>query len=172
MSDGELTDTEIEQKPDKKVDNDVTPPIGARPSKTPTASGIAPQPKPKKKLTEKQLEALAKGRQKRLEAKKQEVEETKKKLEDKIVKKAIAIKKKQIKKEQVLELSESEEEAIEEDVKPSTFKKSGAKERKGHRETSVSLPRPNTREVAPAPAPAPTPAPMVEAPRKKQIVFF
>jgi len=66
--------------------------------------------KPKKKLTEKQLEALKKGQEKRnenriknkLEKEKKE-EEERKILEEKLVKKAIAVKKKQIKKQALLD---------------------------------------------------------------------
>jgi hypothetical protein len=69
-----------------------------------------PITKPKKKLTEKQLEVLKKGQQKRDEnarmraelRARQEADEKKLK-EEKIVKKAIAIKKKQIKKNAVLD---------------------------------------------------------------------
>jgi hypothetical protein len=72
--------------------------------------------KPRKVLTEKQLEALKKGQQKRDEnrermraEKKQKEEEEKKILEEKLVKKAIAVKKKQIKKQAVLdEISDDE----------------------------------------------------------------
>ena len=75
-----------------------------------------PITKPKKKLTEKQLEVLKKGQQKRDEnarmraelRARQEADEQKLK-EEKIVKKAIAIKKKQIKKNAVLdEISDDE----------------------------------------------------------------
>lgn len=66
--------------------------------------------KPKKKLTEKQLEALKKGQQKRDENARKRKEEQKKKeeqekkiAEEKIIKKAISIKKKQIKKQAVLD---------------------------------------------------------------------
>jgi len=69
-----------------------------------------PLTKPKKKLTEKQLEALKKGQQtrdenrkKRLDEMQRKQEEEKKILEEKLVKKAIAIKKKQIKKQAILE---------------------------------------------------------------------
>ena len=72
--------------------------------------------KPKKKLTEKQLEALKKGQDKRNEnrvknklAREKKEEEDRKILEDKLVQKAIAIKKKQIKKQAVLdEISDDE----------------------------------------------------------------
>lgn len=66
--------------------------------------------RPKKKLTEKQLEALKKGQEKRnenrlknrLEKEKKE-EEERKLLEEKLVKKAIALKKKQLKKQALLD---------------------------------------------------------------------
>lgn len=66
--------------------------------------------RPKKQLTEKQMEALKKGQQKRDEnrervkaEKKKKEEEEKRILEEKLVKKAIAVKKKQIKKHALLE---------------------------------------------------------------------
>jgi hypothetical protein len=76
--------------------------------------------KPKKKLTEKQLEALKKGQEKRndnrvknkLEREKKE-EEERKILEEKLVKKAIAVKKKQIKKQAVLDSISDDETPIE-----------------------------------------------------------
>ena len=76
--------------------------------------------KPKKKLTEKQLEALKKGQEKRndnrvknkLEREKKE-EEERKILEEKLVKKAISIKKKQIKKQAVLDEISDDETPIE-----------------------------------------------------------
>ena len=69
-----------------------------------------PITKPKRQLTEKQLEALKKGQQKRdenrernrLEKQKRE-EEERKITEEKLIKKAIAIKKKQIKKQAILD---------------------------------------------------------------------
>jgi hypothetical protein len=72
--------------------------------------------KPKKVLTEKQIEALKKGQAKRdenREAKRKEAEqkalEEKKIAEEKLIKKAIAVRKKQIKKEQILnELSDDD----------------------------------------------------------------
>jgi len=75
-----------------------------------------PLTKPKKQLTQKQLDALKKGQQKRdenrvknkTEKEKREAED-KKLLEDKLVKKAIALKKKQIKKQALLdEISDDE----------------------------------------------------------------
>ena len=66
--------------------------------------------KPKKKLTEKQLEALKKGQQtrdanakKRREEAERKAEEDRKIMEAKIVKKAISIKKKEIKKQAALD---------------------------------------------------------------------
>ena len=72
--------------------------------------------KPKKQLTQKQLEALKKGQQtrdenarKRKEEATRIAEEEKKKLEAKIVRKAISIKKKEIKKQSALdEISDDE----------------------------------------------------------------
>jgi uncharacterized protein (DUF1800 family) len=76
-----------------------------------------PLTKPKKKLTEKQLEALKKGQQTRDENRKKRLAEMqskqeaeKKVLEEKLVKKAIAIKKKQIKKQALLEELSGDEE--------------------------------------------------------------
>ena len=78
-------------------------------------------PKPKRVLSERQKETLARGRQIRDEKRKMRAEEKqkvneerKKEMEEKIVKKAIRIKKKQIKQEQILEPTESETEAEEE----------------------------------------------------------
>lgn len=73
--------------------------------------------KPKKQLTEKQLETLKKGQEirnanriKRAEEKKIKEEQEKKELEEKLVKKAIALKKRQLKKQQLLdEISNDEE---------------------------------------------------------------
>jgi hypothetical protein len=75
-----------------------------------------PLTKPKKVLTEKQLEALKKGQQKRnenrdknREEKLKKEEEERKIAEEKLIKKAIAIKKKQIKKQAILdEISDDE----------------------------------------------------------------
>ena len=76
--------------------------------------------KPKKKLTEKQLEALKKGQDKRNEnriknrlEKEKKQEEQRKNLEEKLVKKAIALKKKQIKKQAVLDAISDDETPIE-----------------------------------------------------------
>jgi hypothetical protein len=89
--------------------------------------------KPKKKLTEKQLEALKKGQQtrdenarKRKEEAMRIAEEEKKKLEAKIVRKAISIKKKEIKKQSALdEISDDETpiQKIKEVVKQGTNEK-------------------------------------------------
>ena len=75
--------------------------------------------KPKKKLTEKQLEALKKGQQtrdanakKRKEEASRLAEEERKILEEKIVKKAISIKKKQIKKQAVIDEIEDDDTPI------------------------------------------------------------
>lgn len=76
--------------------------------------------KPKKQLTEKQIEALKKGQEKRNEnrernrlIKEQQEEEERKAIEEKMVKKAIAIKKKQIKKQALLdEISDDDEGAM------------------------------------------------------------
>jgi hypothetical protein len=76
--------------------------------------------KPKKKLTEKQLEALKKGQDKRNDnrvknklAREKKEEEERKILEEKLVKKAIAIKKKQIKKQAILDDISDDETPIE-----------------------------------------------------------
>jgi flagellum-specific peptidoglycan hydrolase FlgJ len=74
------------------------------------------KPKPKKKLSEKQMESLKKGQQirdenarKRKEMAEQKAAEDKKILEQKIVKKAISIKKKEIKRQAALDdVSEDE----------------------------------------------------------------
>jgi len=75
--------------------------------------------KPKKQLTEKQLEALKKGQATRdanIKKRKEEAQliaaEEKKKLEEKIVKKAISIKKQQIKKQSALDEIEDDETSI------------------------------------------------------------
>jgi hypothetical protein len=80
-----------------------------------------PPAKPKKKATEKQLEAMRLGREKRdeqirlrKEAMEQEKTIQKKLLEDKIVKKAISIKKKEIKKSLMLDEISDDETPIEE----------------------------------------------------------
>ena len=76
------------------------------------------EPKPKRKQTEKQKECFRIAREKRManiakknEAKNLHNQEEKVKIEQKIIKKAVAIKKKQIKKEKVLEMTQSDESA-------------------------------------------------------------
>lgn len=86
--------------------------INPSPSIPPVTEDAVEEPitKPKKKLTEKQLEVLRKGQQKRdenarmrAELRARQEEDERKLKEEKIVKKAIAIKKKQIKKNAVLD---------------------------------------------------------------------
>ncbi len=76
------------------------------------------EPKPKRKQTEKQKENFRIAREKwtaniatNNEAKNLRKQEEKVKIEAKIIKKAVAIKKKQIKKEKVLEMTQSDESA-------------------------------------------------------------
>jgi hypothetical protein len=80
----------------------------------------APITKPKRQLTEKQLDALKKGQQKRNENREQKKalqkqieDEERKRIEEKLVKKAISIKKKQIKKQAVLDEISDDETPIE-----------------------------------------------------------
>lgn len=80
--------------------------------------------KPKRKLSEKQLDALKKGQQKRDDnrermkaEKKAKEEEEKKILEEKLVKKAIAVKKKQIKKQALLDEISDDEKPVEKQEK-------------------------------------------------------
>ena len=75
-------------------------------------------PKTKRQQTEKQKECFRIAREKRMqniaknnEAKNLQKQEEKVKIEAKIIKKAVAIKKKQIKKEKVLEMTQSDESA-------------------------------------------------------------
>ena len=93
-----------------------------------------PAPKPKRKLTEKQLQALHEGQQKRLEMarmkkelERQKQEEEKKRQEELIIKKALALKKKQIKKEAILHEISDDDTPIEEikkiEKKPAIVKK-------------------------------------------------
>ena len=89
--------------------------VGTRPENDAVETEIIPQKndcitKPKKQLTEKQLEALRKGQQTRDENARKRKEEAgrlaeieRKKIEEKIVKKAISIKKKEIKKQSLLD---------------------------------------------------------------------
>lgn len=80
--------------------------------------------KPKKQLSEKQLETLKKGQEirnanrvKRAEEKRIKEEQDKKELEEKLVKKAIALKKKQLKQQQILdEISDDENEKVEKEL--------------------------------------------------------
>ncbi len=86
---------------------------------------VAPIIKQKRVPTDKQKEILAKGRElrdtkrkERLTEKQKQDEEYKKELESKIVKKAIAIKKKQIRKHKVIEPTPSDEEDDDEPQPP------------------------------------------------------
>ena len=89
---------------------------------TPTIQRVKePAPKPKRKLTEKQLQALHEGQRKRLEMarmkkeiERQKQEEEKKRQEELIIKKALALKKKQIKKEAILHEISDDDTPIEE----------------------------------------------------------
>jgi hypothetical protein len=100
---------DLGKKPDELQISAVKPNSPVEESITESAVEV-PLTKPKKKLTEKQLEALKKGQQTRDENRKNRLAEMqskqeaeKKILEEKLVKKAIAIKKKQIKKQAILE---------------------------------------------------------------------
>ena len=119
-----------------------------------SGSEIEYKPKPKRVMTEKQKEIgrqnLAKGRERRdalrrenIEKKKLEEDEKKKEMESKIVRKAITIKKKQLKMEKVLELSED---ADSEDDRPPPIRR-------------IARPKapPNTPVIKPTPTPAPPP---------------
>lgn len=119
---GKSTDDEIEQKP------------------------VAP--KPKKVLTERQKETLAKGRElrdqkrkERIAEKQKQEEEHKREIEQKIVKKAIAIKKKEIRKQKIIEPTPSDDE-IDDETPPPVKRKPQPKQ---------SAPRAPT--IAPQPAP-------------------
>jgi hypothetical protein len=88
---------------------------------TPAPIIETPTPKPKKVMTEKQLEALRKGQETRLlkaqekrEQQKQIEEEERRRREDLIVKKALSIKKKQLKKQEILDEISDDETPIEE----------------------------------------------------------
>ena len=118
-----------------------------------SGSEIEYKPKPKRVMTEKQKEIgrqnLAKGRERRdalrrenIEKKKLEEDEKKKEMESKIVRKAITIKKKQLKMEKVLEITESEEE----DDRPPPSRR-------------IARPKapPNTPVIKPTHTPAPPP---------------
>ena len=76
------------------------------------------EPKPKRKQTEKQKECFRIAREKRManitknnEAKNLQKQEEKVKIEAKIIKKAVAIKKKQIKQQRIVEMTQSDESA-------------------------------------------------------------
>ena len=110
-----------------------------------------PPKKPKKVATEKQLEAMRLGRIKRdeqiklrREAEQQEKDNQKKLLEDKIVKKAISIKKKEIKKSNLLDEISDDDTPIEE-IKTTMKAKSIPKQ-----VVATSAPTP---KVQPPPAP-------------------
>lgn len=114
------------------------------------------EPKPKKVLTEKQKETLAKGRElrdqkrkDRIAEKQRQEEEQKREIEEKIVKKAIAIKKKQIRKQKIIEPTPSEEDT--DDEPPPVRRK--------------AQPKQVTQPKAPSLAPQP-------APKKPGIIFL
>jgi hypothetical protein len=120
-----------------------------------------PPPKPKKVATEKQLEAMRLGREKRdqqiklrREAEEQEKAIQKKLLEDKIVKKAISIKKKEIKKSTLLDEISDDDTPIEE-IK------------------TVMKAKPIPKQVAPqAPKVQPPPPPAPKAIEIKKPTFY
>jgi hypothetical protein len=127
--------------------------------------------KPKKQLTEKQLESLKKGqeirnanRNKRAEDKKIKEEEEKKVIEEKLVKKAIALKKKQLKKQALLDEISSEEE-IEVAVPPATH---GIKRHEGLEEKKVNVPLVKQK----AQSLAPLGEPIVDTKPKINIKFY
>jgi hypothetical protein len=105
---GETPET-TKESADEKVDSGTVP-------ENKTEFVDVPLTKPKKVLTEKQREALKRGQEKRnanrdarAEAKRKEEEEKKRIMEEKLVKKAIAVKKKQIKRQEMLdEISDDE----------------------------------------------------------------
>lgn len=121
-----LSDNEIEVKPKSNPPQTESVPEVAK-------ELIAPKPeKVKRQLSEKQKENLIRGRQLR-DAKRQErmkekqvyEEKQKEKLEEKIVKRAIQIKKRQLKKEKIIEPSDDEEE----DEQPAPIKRVPTKAR-------------------------------------------
>lgn len=123
-----------------------------------------PPPKPKKVATEKQLEAMRLGRVKRdeqiklrREAEEHEKAIQKKILEDKIVKKAISIKKKQIKKSTMLDDISDDDTPIEE-IK--TVMK------------SKPIPKQVVTQVPPAPKAQPPPPPAPKAIEIKKPTFY
>lgn len=100
----------------------------------PTASGIAKEKKPRSQKQIEQFERIKAirdaNRKARAEQKAIEEEQQKKEMEDKIVKKAISIKKKQILKQKVLDEISDEETPVEEvkaKIIKSTFEKTGGK---------------------------------------------
>ena len=118
-----------------------------------------PPPKPKKVATEKQLEAMRLGREKRdqqiklrREAEEQEKATQKKLLEDKIVKKAISIKKKEIKKSTLLDEISDDDTPLEE-IK-----------------TAIKA-KPIPKQVAPKVQPPPPPAPKAIEIKKPTFYF-
>ena len=123
----------------------------------------APVTKPKKVLSDKQKQNLIKGREvrnekrkERIDSRKIEEELKKQELENKIVKKAIAVKKKQIRKEKILELSENETE----DEKPPHVRRVAPQVTSSQR----IFPQGNKKTVPQAPVP--------QAPVKPRIIFF
>lgn len=85
--------------------------------------------KPKKQLSEKQLETLKKGQEirnanrvKRAEEKRIKEEQDKKELEEKLVKKAIALKKKQLKQQQILDEITDDENENKDEIKSNPIK--------------------------------------------------
>jgi len=122
-----------------------------------------PPKKPKKVATEKQLEAMRLGRVKRdeqiklrREAEQQEKDNQKKLLEDKIVKKAISIKKKEIKKSNLLDEISDDDTPIEE-IK-TTMK-------------AKSIPKQVVATQQPAPRVQPPPAPKAIEIKKPTFYF-
>lgn len=119
MEDDDLGDlgTALQNPQVKKINtnkNSIT--INAAINAANESDNDTPITKPKRQLTEKQLDALKKGQQKRDENREQKKtlqkkieDEERKRIEEKLVKKAISIKKKQIKKQAVLdEISDDE----------------------------------------------------------------
>jgi hypothetical protein len=101
---------------DDDEEEEDTPPVIQKPKKV-----LTDNQKPKKALTDKQKEALDKGKEKRKanvlvirEQKQKAEEEYKRATEEKIIKKAIAIKKKEIKKNALLDAVSDDETPIEE----------------------------------------------------------
>jgi hypothetical protein len=123
--------------------------------------------KPKKKLTEKQLEALKKGQQtrdantkKRKEEAQRKLEEERKIMEAKIVKKAISIKKKEIKKQAILDEISDDDTPIQKIKEISQPLQPLEKVTNG---SGVALGEPNTNKKNPSP---------LSEPVKQKIIFF